>query len=343
MKEQIGFGLIGCGVWGDVHANTISVSPHAKFIGVCDADINRAEGFSKKYNADAHYNDVKELLNNNEIEAVSIATPDFTHTDLVCSALEAGKHVIVEKPLATTIEECNRIIELTRKKNLKLMVNYSNRWKTPFIHVKRLIDSGELGNLMMMNLKLNDTLYVPTKMLSWASNSNPLHFLGTHLIDLARWVSGSEVDRVYSVSRSKVLKNMDINTQDFFQSILELNNGATAYLENCWIISENAPSIFEFKAEFVGSKGNVKVDVSHHRMIEKYSIEGTGMPDVNDQYNLDGTTKGQVSIQHFIDCIINDTEPVVTGEDGLEATKVVVALEKSASLSQPVEITSLTN
>jgi predicted dehydrogenase len=243
--------------------------------------------------------------------------------------------------MATTIEECKKIIKLRDEKNLKLMVNYSNRWKTPFIHVKKLFDSGELGKLMMMNLKLNDTLYVPTKMLSWADKSNPLHFLGTHLIDLVRWISQSEVERVYSVSRSTVLKDIGINTPDFFQSILELENNATAYLENCWIISENAPSIFEFKAEFVGSKGTVNVDVSHHRMIEKYSVEGAGMLDVNDQYNIDGSTKGQVSIKHFIESILNDEEPLVTAEDGLEATRVVVALENSAIKNQPIEVKSI--
>lgn len=338
MKNHVGFGLIGCGIWGDVHARTFTVSPNAKLIAVCDLDSSRAEQFARKYNVAAHYNDVSKLLNNKEVDAIAIATPDFTHAELIIAALEAGKHVIVEKPMATSVEDCNKIIQLRDKKDLKLMVNYSNRWKTPFIHVKRLISSGELGELLMVNLKLNDTLYVPTKMLSWASKSNSLHFLGTHLIDLIRWLSQSEVNRVYSVSRSVVLKGMGINTPDFFQSILELKNGGTVYMENCWIISESAPSVYEFKAEFVGFKGTVKVDVSHHRMIEKYAVEGASMPDVSEQYNLNGESYGQVSIQHFIDCVANDKMPLVTGEDGLEATKVVVALENSALTRQPVDI-----
>ena len=338
MKNHVGFGLIGCGVWGDVHARTFTVSPNAKLLAVCDLDSSRAERFTLKYNVPTHYNNVKELLSNNEIDAIAIATPDFTHAELIIAALEAGKHVIVEKPMAAKVEDCTKIIQLRDKKGLKLMVNYSNRWKTPFIHVKRLISSGELGQLLMVNLKLNDTLYVPTKMLSWASKSNSLHFLGTHLIDLIRWVSQSEVNRVYSVSRSVVLKGMGIDTPDFFQSILELKNGGTVYMENCWIISESAPSVYEFKAEFVGSKGTVKVDISHHRMIEKYSLEGASMPDVGEQYNLNGESKGQVSIQHFIDCIINDKMPLVGAEDGLEAVKVVTALEKSAQSRQPLDV-----
>ena len=175
-------------------------------------------------------------------------------------------------------------------------------------------------------------------MLSWASRSNTLHFLGTHIIDLVRWISQVEISRVYSVSRSIVLKKMGIDTPDYFQSILELANGGTAYMENCWIISENAPSVFEFKAEFVGSKGTIAVNVSHHRMIEKFTVAGSSMPDVNEQYDLNGNPYGQVSIQHFIDCVANDTPPLVTAEDGTEATKVVMALEKSAITRQPVAL-----
>ena len=336
--SSIGVGLIGCGVWGEVHARTFNTSQDTNLIAVCDKNIDRAKQFALQFKLPFYFDSLNDLLGNKNIQAVSIVTPDFTHAELILAALDAGKHVIVEKPMATTVEDCQKIIKLRDSKGLKLMVNYSNRWKTPFIHVRRLLNSGELGKLLMINIKLNDTLYVPTKMLSWASKSNSLHFLGTHLIDLIRWISQSEVDRVYSVSRSVVLKEMGIGTPDFFQSILELKNGGTVYMENCWIISESAPSIFEFKAEFVGSKGTVKVDVSHHRMIEKYTIGGAAMLDVSEQYDLNGEPKGQISIQHFIDCIKNGSTPLVTGEDGLEATKVVVALENSALSKQPINI-----
>lgn len=338
MKDPVGFGLIGCGVWGEVHARTYAVSPHADFIAVCDRDQERAKKFAGQFNAVSYYTDIEKFLDNSDIKAVSIVTPDFTHTDLICAAMAVGKHVIVEKPLATTVDDCKKILAARDANGVKLMVNYSNRWKTPFIHVKRMVEFGELGELLMMNLRLNDTLYVPTKMLSWAAKSNPLHFLGTHLIDLVRYISQSEVNRVYSVSRSVVLNKMGIDTPDFFQSVLELSGGATAYLENCWIIAENAPSVWEFKAEFVGSKGTVFVDLSHHRMIEKYTGLGAGMPDVGEPYDLKGNPLGHASIEHFIDCVIHDTAPLVSGEDGLAAVKIVAALEKSSQIRGPIDI-----
>jgi predicted dehydrogenase len=331
-----GFGLIGCGVWGDVHALTYSSSLNARLVGVCDSNKERAKNFTRQYGASNTYNDIKDLLANPEIDAVSVVTPDFSHTEIVLAALEAGKHVLVEKPLALTVEECKEIIKIRDNMGLKLMVNFANRWKTPFIHVRKMVESGELGKLMMINVKLNDTLYVPTKMLSWADKSSPLHFLGSHVIDLVRWITSAEINRVYSVSRSEVLRNMGVDTPDFYQSTLELSNGGTAFIENCWIIDENAPNIFEFNAEFVGSKGSAYVDVSHHRMIEKYTRSGAGLPDVSGIYSLDGNPMGQASIEHFIDCVENDKTPLVAGEDGLAVTTVVEALDTSARTAQPV-------
>lgn len=338
MKNKIGCGLIGCGVWGEVHARTYANSPDVKFVAVCDQNRERARRFAQQFNVEQYYTDFAELLKNPEIEAVSIVTPDFAHTDLICSAMQAGKHVLVEKPLAITVEECQKILKTRDATGMKLMVNFANRWKTPFIHVRRMVESGEIGELLMINLRLNDTLWVPTQMLSWATKTNPLHFLGSHLIDLVRWVSQAEITRVYSVSRSVVLKSMGINTPDYFQSMLELTNGGTAYLENCWIISEKAPSVWEFKSEFVGSKGTAFVDVSHHRMIEKFSSLGASMPDVGEKYDLQGNPLGHASVEHFINCVINDLNPLATGEDGLAATKVIVALEESAQTRQPVDL-----
>ena len=335
-----GYGLIGCGLWGSVHARTLSAAPLARLVAVCDRDHTRAENFARQYHAASFYTDWRELLTDPEVGAVSIATPDFTHTDIVLEAIEAGKHVLVEKPLATTVTDCEKILAARDAAGVKLMVDFHNRWNIPFLHIRRMVESGEMGELLMINIRLNDTLYVPTKMLSWAASSSPAHFLGSHVVDLIRWVTGAEVERVYSVSRSLVLRKQGVDTPDFYQSILELSNGGTAVVENCWIVAENAPSVFEFKGEFIGSKGSAYVDASHHRMIEKFTGEGAGMPDVQGIVDLYGKTIGfcTESISHFTECICNDLTPKVSGEDGLAATRVVQAMETSAKTGQPVDL-----
>ena len=338
--ETIGIGLIGCGLWGTIHARTYAASSLVRLVAVCDKDVDRARQFAKKFGFTSFTSDLKEILSNPDISAVSIATPDHTHTPILLEAMEAGKHILVEKPLAMTVEECEKILAARDRNRVRLMVDFSNRWNIPFLQVKRMIETGELGDLMMINVKLNDTIYVPTKMLEWAQRSSPVHFLGCHVIDLLRWLSGDEIKKVYSVSRSAVLERMGIQTPDFYQSVIEFTRGTTAYLENCWIVAENAPNVFDFQGEFIGSKGTTFVNASHHRMIEKYTQEASGFPDVSGFVDVGSKPTGfcSAAIEHFIDCLIQGTDPIVTGEDGMEATRVVQAMEESARTGQPVNL-----
>jgi predicted dehydrogenase len=340
IMEKRGFALIGCGVWGAVHARTYASSPRVRLVATCDAEENRAAEFARIYGAEHHTKDWREILRNPAVDAVSVATPDFAHGEIVLAALEAGKHVLVEKPLATTLDECRRILAARDARGVKLMVDFHNRWNLPFVNIRRMVESGELGTLLMMNIRLNDTLYVPTRMLSWAAKSSAAQFLGSHVVDLIRWISGAEVGRVYAVSRSEVLRKRGVETPDFFQSTLELSNGGTAVVENCWIVNERAPSVFDFQAEFVGTRGSVYVNASHHRMIEKYSEDSASFPDVAAAADLHGKPVGfaVAAIEHFIDCVNDDRAPVVTGEDGLRAAEVVLAIEASAHAGSPVEL-----
>lgn len=339
MKKP-GIGLIGCGTWGSVHARTYAASPFVQLIAISDQDVDRAATAARNCGAEKHSADWRELLADAEINAVAIATPDFAHGEIVQAAIDAGKDILVEKPLATTIEECERILDARRAKGVKLMVDFHNRWNLPFVNIRRMLQSGEMGDLLAINIRLNDTLFVPTKMLGWASCSSPAHFLGSHVVDIIRWLSGAEVTRVYSVSRSLVLKNAGIDTPDFFQSILELSSGATAVVENCWVVNESSPSVFDFQCEFIGSAASAYVNASHHAMLKTYTTGGVAYPDVACAADLHGKPVGfgVAAIEHFIDCLTSGREPMVTGEDGLAAARVVAAMVKSAGTGQPVEL-----
>jgi len=337
---QTGFGLIGCGTWGAVHARTYQASPWARLVEVCDKDANRAAHFAEQYGAQKHSSDWLELLANPEIQAVSIATPDFAHSEVVIAAIEAGKDVLSEKPLASTVEDCRRILAARERKGIKLMVDFHNRWNLPFLSIRRQLEAGELGKLLAINIRLNDTLFVPTRMLSWAARSSPAHFLGSHIIDLVRWMSGAEVSRVYAVSRSVVLKDAGVDTPDFLQYILELSSGATAMVENCWIVNESSPSVFDFQSEFIAAKGTAYVNASHNRTVEIYTDRGVQLPDVAGAPDRYGQPVGfaVAAIEHFIDCVVNDKQPMVTGEDGLSVARVLAAIEESAATRHPVDV-----
>jgi len=281
------------------------------------------------------------MLERDDIDAVSIVTPDFAHTDIALAAIAAGKDVLVEKPLATTSADCWRVIDAAKTAGVKLMVDFHNRWSPPFCSAKASIDQGEVGPVRFISYRLNDTIYVPTRMLSWAGKSTVAWFIGSHSLDTVTWLIGDKVKNLYAVSKSVVLKGRGINTPDFYAVTLEFQNGAVATVENCWILPESLPNIFDLKCEIVGSEGAFFIDGSSFRMIEKYSAGKCLYPDVLVMPELRGKQMGFAaeSIRHFIDCVVDNTEPAVTGEDGLRVTELIEAIERSTSAGQRVDLT----
>jgi len=335
---KLGFGIIGLGIWGETHAKTYADYPQVDLVKVCDLRADRARKIAKQYGARGYCTDYREVLADDTIQAVSIVTPDFAHTDVAIAAAKAGKHILVEKPLATSVADCQKIIAAARKAGVKLMVDFHNRFNPPIANSKTAIEKGELGDMRLMTIRLNDTIAVPTDWLSWAGRSSVLWFLGSHCVDVIRWLFADEVKRVFAVSRSDVLKRRGVNTPDFFQAILEMKRGGVASLENCWIVSKSAPVVFDFKLELIGSDGTIYLDLSHHRAMQKYTKAAASYPDVMCLPTVHGKPLGFCveSIRHFIECVIHDREPIVTGEDGLAATKVLCAIQESAQQGAPV-------
>jgi len=338
--EKIGCAVIGAGIWGELHARVYDSSPYADLVGVCDLNESRARNIAQTYGAKCYEIDYRKLLERADVKVVSVVTPDFAHTAIARDAANAGKHLLVEKPLATSVEECQEIINAAKKNKVKLMVDFHNRWNPPFYLARQAIEKGEIGSPIFAYYRLSDKIYVPTRMLSWASRSTVAWFIGSHALDTLCWLIGDEVSRVYAVSRSRVLSAQGIDTPDFYQTTLEFRNGVTAVMENCWILPNTTPNIIDLKCEVVGSNGVLYIDGSHHRVLQKYNETSAVYPDVLVSPEIYGKQMGFAaeSIRHFIDCVREDGEPLVTGEDGLRVTKIVVAIEESVRKRQPVEV-----
>jgi predicted dehydrogenase len=177
-------------------------------------------------------------------------------------------------------------------------------------------------------------------MLKWASRSSVLWFVGSHAIDTVMWLLDDRPERVYSVSRSRVLREKGVETPDFYQTVLEFSKGAVAVVENCWIVPNNTPSIIDLKCEIIGDAGALYVDCSHHRVLQKYTPSAATYPDVLVLPIIHGKQSGFAaeSIRHFADCIIHAKEPLVSGDDGLEVTRVICAAQESAKTGLPVTL-----
>ncbi len=334
-----GFGVIGTGLWGEYHALTYATYPGATLAAVCDIDADRAAQVAKTYGAQHWYTDYHELLADPAVDAVTVATPDYLHTEVGVAVAEAGKDLLMEKPLALTVEDCQTLIDAADEAGIKLMVDFHNRWSPPFNMLKQRVKEGELGDPVLINARLNNTIFVPTEMLRWAGRSATIWFTGSHLIDLVTWLIASSVTRVYSVSRARVLAERGIETPDFFETTLEFANGAVAFVENCWILPNSEPNVVDFKMRLVGTVGSASVDTTHNRTLACYTDRVT-YPDALGLPQVFGQQKGFAveSIKYFADCVIKDEAPMVTGHDGLVNTQIICAALKSAEIGQPVTL-----
>jgi len=341
--NKTGFGVIGTGIVGGAwHAHVYQHLPQAELVAVCDLDEARAREVAERYAAPHVYTDYRDLLARPDIAAVSIATPDFAHREIAVAAANAGKHILVEKPLATTVEDAEAILRAVDAADVKLMVDFHNRVNPAFVTARGAVRGGELGELKYIYARLSNTTFVPTQMLPWASRSSALWFLASHTLDMACWLLADKPTRVYAVSRSGVLQDMGIDTQDFHVAIVEFERGAVVTLENSWILPETEPNVFNFKMELLGDDGVMYINTSDNRTVEKYTRAGVSLPDTLG-FTLDANSarlSGFVleAIARFVDAVVDDAPVLATGEEAALVTRVLAAVEESAKSGQPIEL-----
>jgi predicted dehydrogenase len=340
MVTEKRFALVGAGLFGETHAKAYTTYPGARLAAVCDTNTERAQQVSELYRVEHSCSDWREIAEDDSIDAVSVATPDFAHTEIAVGLAETGKHLLVEKPLATTAQECEQIIAAAKSNGVKLMVDFHNRWSPAFFEAHTAIERGDLGTPRYISYRLSNTTFVPLKMLAWADKSSVLWFLGSHAIDMVCWLVGEYPSRVYSVSRREVLKDLGVDTPDLYQTTLEFPGGAVASVENVWLLPESAPHIVDHKCEIIGTKAAAYIDTTSNRALEIEGPTGIRYVELFGGSVIHGRQLGFAleSIRHFADCVINDREPLVPGEVGLEITRVAEAVMASAEAGQPVEI-----
>jgi predicted dehydrogenase len=337
-KGNLRYGCIGAGLQGAEHAKIIASLPNAELVAVCDVDERKARSAALQFGARHAVTNCEDLLADPQIAAVSIALPDHLHRDVAVKALEAGKHVLLEKPMATTVADAEAIVAAQQKSGKTLMILWSNRWMQPFWSTKEMLDAGQLGDPMYVYARLSNTIYVPTQMLSWSANTRLPFWLICHRYDIARWYFGSEAKRVTAVSRSVVLKEMGIDTPDFYQATVEFENGCVGNFESCWILPESLPHMVDSQFQLICTKGYINVDAAvplHMAATEdKYENKGPLGGDVA------GEPRGFVfeAISHFVNCVLRGEQPLITGHDGLMVTKALVAMVESAERGVPVEL-----
>ncbi len=346
--ERLGFGVIGVGTWGELHARVYANTHGARLVAVCDADHVRAHQVAVACGGAKVYTDFFDIVSDPEIDAVSIVLPDFLHHEATIAAVRAGKHVLIEKPLATTEAEALDILREVEIAGVTLFVDFHNRWSPLFQPLKHSLERGEIGTPQQVYYRLSDTLYVPTQMLSWSHHSTVAWFLASHCLDTLLWLMEARrhhdtIERLYCVARSRVLRDQyGINTPDFYLTTIEWASGLVTHIENSWILPESGPSIFDLKCEFIGSQGAYSIDASHHGAVKK-STHKVEYPDlfVSPTIHHHPMGFGTESIRHFVQSLQQGVKPMVDGIDGLAVTRLILKMEESLRLRQPVDVENI--
>jgi predicted dehydrogenase len=338
--QTIRYGVIGVGGWGERHVEVFQDHSFGEVVAVCDVSPERAREVAEKHGVPHAFSDYRELLAIEDIDAVSVVTPDFAHTEPVLAAIEAGKDLLVEKPLATTVSEAEQIRDAANAKGIRLMVDFHNRWSPPFFKARESIQEGDVGKVRYVYYRLSDVQWVAREMLSWASKTTVSWFLGSHCVDTLLWLLDDDIVRIHSLSRQEVLRGQGIDTPDFVVSILEFRGGAVATLETAWILPDGCPTIIDLKCEILGDQGSLLIDASHHGTLRKNTHKGSKFPDTMVLPTIHGRPSGLAmeSIRYFADCMAKDETPMVNAEDGVRVTKVVAAIEKSRTEGKTIEL-----
>lgn len=340
-SRPLNVAVIGSGIWGSQHAHVFSTLPDTNLVAVCDLDEKRASSMAKSHGAVHVFTDHKALLDLADLDAVSIATPDFTHTPLIVDALAAGKHVLSEKPLATTIEEAEAIRKAVASSDCKLMVDFHNRVNPAIATAKDEVTKGTIGKPIHASGRLSNTTFVPLEMLAWAGKSSALWFLGSHLIDALRFILQDDVSRVFSMRADGHLSARGVDTADVHLSMLEFSKGTIVTIENSWVLSPDNPQIFDLAIDLVGEKGQIQLNPSHNGAYSE--MTGSGLK-YRDLFGVTPVGVGRVggfvmeSIARFVDAVLSDAPLLADVEDGLRVTRVLAAIEASSLTGKPVDI-----
>jgi len=338
-SRKVKAAVIGVGLIGEQHAESYVENPRAELVMVGDMNADRATEVGARFGCQS--TGTLDDIANSDAEIVSVATPDFAHYEPVMAMLQAGKHVVVEKPLATITSEAKEMVRLAKEKNLKLTINLGNRWNPTFQSIRESVQSGEIGDPVMGYSRTSDTIWVPRTMLSWAGKSGPQWFLFAHTMDLMRWILGQEAHEVYAIGEKRILKSEGIDAFDAIQAMVRFDN-TFATFETSWIVPDAFPHIVESMLTINGSTGRLHMDGARQGFEISSDTEGKHMyarPSLWTYFKLPYTWWG--ALRDMVDCVLDDKEPTISADDGLRVTAMIEATEQSIAERRPIAIASL--
>jgi UDP-N-acetylglucosamine 3-dehydrogenase len=307
--------VIGIGFWGRNQVRIFSQLDQTKLVCVCDANESVAKTIGKQY-AVPYVKELDSVLSRADIDAVTICTPTITHMEIARRALLAGKHVLVEKPMTSTVSEGKELLTLSQEKGLKLMPGHIERFNPAVKCLKSLVADGSLGEVMLL---------LARRVGRWPERIGDVGVVrdtAIHDIDLARYIFEDEVSVVYAKVGSMRHRN-----EDYSEIMLQFTNGGTAFIDANWLSPRKTRTLI-----VTGSEATAKLDyITQEVAIE--SSEKTVTP------NLEKKEPLTLELTHFAESILNNQPFSVNGLDGLRAVEICEAVLRSSSAQKIMNLT----
>ena len=334
--------VVGAGILGSRYARVFHEMRGFELVGVVDPVLEKAAAIGDLYTAPS-FASSEHLLSEMECDAVAIATPDHVHFQPVMAALESGKHVLVEKPLATDLQEARSMVEEAERRGLTFNVNYSQRWVPEYVWIKDQIDRGVIGRPTMVLSSKQDTIHVPTRMIGWAAGTSPIFFMSSHDLDLIAWFVGSRAARASAHEYRGVLEARGIDAPDGINALVTYDSGVAANYHSSWIHPNSYPHIVTDRMTIIGERGMIHFE-SQDRRVECYAEAGgqlvnfSGPQTANE---VDGRIQGAFtrSLEEFLRSITTGEESSTSAGKTLHVTATQAAIMEGITRDETVQVT----
>jgi myo-inositol 2-dehydrogenase/D-chiro-inositol 1-dehydrogenase len=333
--KRIKMAVLGMGRQGQIHSRNIAYRiPEAELVAVSDVTMELAgkvgiEGVDL-------YDDYRRILERDDIDAVVIATSTDTHEEVIRATAEAGKAMFCEKPIATTLEAIDDVLSVVEKHNVKFMVGFNRRFDPTFSRVRELVEDNTVGRPMIVNITSRDP---QPPHLEYLKVCGGIFFDTTvHDFDMARFLSGDEITEVYATGSVLVDERIgELGDLDTTMVTLKFSNGAVGSINN----SRKTGYSYDQRVEVFGDKSCAFGGNETPTRVHYVNPEGTHS-DVPLYFNIERYPEAFFGeIKAFVDCMVNDTPPPVTGADGRKAVVLSLAARKSFEENRPVKVTEI--
>jgi predicted dehydrogenase len=342
---KLKIGVIGAGSISDMHLQSYEKNERVELYAVCDMNIKRAEEKATKYGAVKYYDDYHSLLTDETIDAVSICTWNNSHAEITIAALKAGKHVLVEKPLCTSVEEAKKIEETVKQTGKVLQVGFVRRYASNTKLLKEFIDADELGEIYYAKASCLRRLGNPGGWFSdkERSGGGPLIDIGVHVIDICWYLMGKPKvksitgNTYFKLGNRSNVKNLSFykaadydpekNTvEDLANALIRFENGASLMVDVSFTLHAKKD---EITVKLFGEKGGVEVEPELSIITEKHNTILNATPQV-DSLTFDFIQGFQNEINHFVLTCLDETETLSPVEDGVEMMKILCGIYESS-------------